>query len=63
MTKEEFNNTKWTTGISVETNGIESELISVNLCTKEVCILYVGSRVIWLPSEMVNLVKEEGGDE
>lgn len=49
--------------MSVETNGIESELISVNLCTKEVCILYVGSRVIWLPCEMVNLVKEEGGDE
>lgn len=46
--------------MSVETNGIESELISVNLRTREVCIFYAGSRVIWLPCELVNLVKKEG---
>lgn len=60
MTKEEFNNTKWTTGMSVETNGIRSELISVNLRTRDVCIFYAGGRVIWLPCELVNLVKKEG---
>lgn len=62
MKREEFDNTKWTAGMEVEINGVRSELISVNLRTKEVCILYVGSRVIWLPCELVNLVKEEGGD-
>lgn len=63
MTTTEFDNTKWTTGMEVETNGVSSELISINLRSKEVCILYAGSRVIWLPCELVNLVKKEGGEE
>lgn len=63
MTTEEFDNTKWTTRMEVEINGTNAELISVNLRTKEVCVFYGGTRAIWLPCKLVNLVRKEGGSE
>ena len=62
MTTTEFDNTKWTTGMEVEINGVRSELISVNLRSKVVCVLYNYIRAIWLPCKWVNLVKKEGGE-
>lgn len=48
--------------MEVEINGVRSELISVNLRSKEVCVLYNYIRAIWLPCKWVNLVKKEGGE-
>lgn len=62
MTIEEFDNTKWTTGMEVHVTGINVEIVSVNLRTKEVCIFFNDTQ-FWFPCELVNLIEKKGDNQ
>lgn len=62
MTKEEFDNTRWTCCMEVTINGEREELVGVDLRSRQVFVaLSDGIGCKWLPCEWVELVSKEGG--
>lgn len=55
MTVNEFENTEWQSGMLANINGNVLEIISINLCSRWICVLY-NDESIWLPCCFVELV-------